>query len=294
MEYYDRATAARFGVASKKKFLHPGNSIAFVARHARSLFRPQVWQQVGSLLANARGLDNGDSFTALRHTNYNSTRITAKGDPSLVSVVMLDINPGVPPRPHANWTDGAISETVRCCSKYGDIQKGTHIIVQLFFKGMCNRGGKAGWPTDEAVGVILMSANGMMYTYNVPRGVCEQLAYRVMSRLLFVTTGTFPSGVLRVINYKPRPPFDDHLYALYLTSATAAESREQALKDRGGYAEIEAVDLSTCRPSARYCRHTRVVGNLRFLMLLCKPLCVEVDLMLDETNTLDTFRLTVK
>lgn len=279
-------------------YTQTGNSVAFVARNARSLFRPEVWFQVGSLLANAPGLDatNTDSFKALHYTNnYSTTRVVAEDRPSLVSVVMLDINPGFPPRPYTNWSDGAIDKTVQRCSKYGEIQKHTHIVVQIFFKGMFNKKRTGGClSTDEAVGVILMSAKGVVYTYNVPGGLYEQLAYRVVSRLLLVTTGTFPHGVVNVINYKPRHAFDDHLYALFLTSATATESRKQALKNNGTGIEIEAADLSTCRPSMRCCRPTRVIDNLRFLILLCKPLCAEVEknLMLDETNTLDTFRST--
>ncbi|KAJ1465001.1 hypothetical protein T484DRAFT_1757698 [Baffinella frigidus] len=282
-------------IATKKQYPLAGNSVAFVARHARSLFRSEVWHRVGSLLANEAGpnADNYDSFTALQYTNHNSTSVVADGCPSLVSVVMLEINPGIPPKPHTKWSAEAIDTTIQRCAKYGEIDKDTHIIVQLFFKGLMNKkGAGACWPVDEAVGVILMSAKGMLYTYNVPGGVPEQLAFRVVSRLLSITTGNLPCGAFRIINYRPRTSSDDNLYAIFLTSSTTTESRKQALKDAGTDIEVEAADLSTCRPSTRCCRPTRVIGNLRFLMLLCKPFCedVESDLLLDETNTLDTFR----
>jgi hypothetical protein len=277
----------------RKSYPQTGNSAAFVARHARSLFRPSVWQQVGSLLANAQNVHTHtnecfESFTALQYTNYNL--VNAATQDSLVSVVMVNVNIG-PSSRYTEWSDQGIDEIVQRGVKYGGIEKDTHIIVQLFFKGMLEQK----WPVDEAVAVVLMSAKGLAYTYNVPGGICEQLTRRIICRLLFVATGTFPSGVLRVINYKPRTPSDDNLYALFLTASTVTESRKQTFNDMQNGPEI-AVDISTCRPPTRCCRPTRVIGNLRFLMLLCSPICEQLgnDLMLDETNSLDAFRRVAK
>jgi hypothetical protein len=275
-------------------YSHTGNSAAFVARHARSLFRASVWQQVGSLLAaNAQNTNECfESFTALQYTNYNLVNAAPHDSAALVSVVMVNVNIGSPSRPYPNWSDQGIDDIIQRGVKYGEIKKDTHIIVQLFFKGMLERN----WPVDEAVAVVLMSAKGLAYTYNVPGGICEQLTRRIVYRLLFVTTASFPSGVLRVINYKPRTPSDDNLYALFLTASTATESRKQAFSDVQNGPDIGAVDISTCRPPTRCCRPTRVIGNLRFLMLLCNPVCEQVgnELMLDETNSLDAFRRVAK
>ncbi|KAJ1464158.1 hypothetical protein T484DRAFT_1758308 [Baffinella frigidus] len=302
---------------------HAIHQLAHICRHARWLFRPNVWISVGKLLAvndlNAgdRKLDDApktpedsgkiddlymhavvdvfDAYKALQNTNWCAVHIgnkifieatcisTVSAPPNPVCVVMMRIDVKYKPLAQSGWSDEFIDEIVQKSVRYGIVQKGTHLIIQIFFEGLCQT------PFfNKALGIIIIDDAGMGYCYNIPPGDCQHVAFRCVTRLLLLTTGTVPSILNNVVNYVGRTPYDDCLYAMFITATCATESANSKIK----YIRSPCSDLINCRPSARSARPTRIVSNMRFLMLLCQPMCGDVvgELLLDETNTLDTFR----
>jgi hypothetical protein len=187
------------------------------------------------------------------------------------------------PSPNIGWSDDFINGIVEKSVQYGVINRGTHVIIQIFFEGLCQT------PNfNRAISVIIIDDTSMGYCYNVPRGDCEHVAFRCVTRLLQSTIGCMPSIFNNVVNYNARDPYDDCLYAMFITAACSTETTNSKIKN----IKAPCSDLINCRPSARSARATRVVANMRFLMLLCQPMCGSIvdGLLLDERNTLDEFR----
>ena len=251
-----------------------------------------------------------DAVTALKHTNWNvvqqgkktireSCWISDVADAVIqcpVAVVMLYVDVSTPPPAAKGWTDAYITSVIKNGVIYGSIDASTHIVLQIHYKGLdthssatsSNNAPGLPPPMSEAIAVVIVDAAGMAYCYNMPGGDCEHVGFRCVSKLLQMTVAVTPSIILKVVNYRPRTPYDDNLYALYVTAACAADSSSNAVKNVGALRN----DLASCRPSARCARPTRIVANLRFLMLLCNKECSQwvSELLLDEKNTLDAFR----
>ena len=276
-------------------------------------------------------LNPADAVTALKHTNWNmverAKQVVRSGSSSSnstadnnnnnnhnnnnntatqccpIAVVMLSIDVSVPHVPKQAWSDLYAKSIISNGVIYGTIDTHTHIVVQVRYVGLLNSGVPAAFkksahgtppaPRDEAIAVLVLDGTGMAYSYNMPEGACEKIALRCVSHLLKITTATTPPPTLsRVVNYRPRSPYDDNMYALYITAACASEGVDNYA---GGAGPWRNNTLAIHSSSARCERPTRIISNLRFLMCLCKTECAPVvaDLLLDETNTFDEFKRTV-
>jgi hypothetical protein len=239
-------------------------------------------------------------------------------------IIMLKIDMSLDGSCPGDWTPDKISSIVRSGVMYGSVQKDTHIIVQFFITGLLHDEKSAcitpsllvDTPTskdkietskkvggvrtaeknsentrDAAVAVMIADRAGLVYCYNMPSGTCEKVSFRCMSTIMEASLQVSPSMTLGVIPYRPRSPYDDNLYAMYIACACVVESTKAATT--GGHCSKSL--LNSCRPSARSARATRVISNLRFLMFLCKPQCRDIvgDLLLDEINSLHAFQSSI-
>ena len=263
-------------------------------------------------------LNTADAVAALKHTNWNIVERakqavrggsissnTDDNDAKLccpIAVVMLSIDASAPHAPEQAWSDLYAKSIISNGVIYGTVDEDTHIVVQIRYVGLLNssvptalkKGAHPTPPTprDEAIAVIVLDGAGMAYSYNMPEAGCESIALRCVSYLLKMTTAAATPTLSKVVNYRPRNPYDDNLYALYITAVCAREEGMGAHVRGAGQQRRNNLTLS--RASARCERPTRIISNLRFLMCLCKKDCVHVvaDLLLDETNTFDEFKRT--
>ena len=288
------------------------HQIAHICRHARWIFRSHLWIEVNRLLKmkdeneehhgceqNARSVcvetNVKDAYTALQNTNWCAVHMTHGSFlnaphsstmaqvSSPVCVVMMRANVKYRPISDAEWSDNFIDDIVQNSVQYGTIESDTHVIVQIFFEGLCQTA-----YFDKALCVVVVDQAGIAYCYNMPRGACEHVAFLCITKLLQNTIGCAPSMFNNVVNYSPRTPYDDCLYTMFITAACCTETVKSKIRNCNN----SCSDLINCRPSARSARATRVVANMRFLMLLCRPTCASIvdDLLLDEINVLDEFR----
>ena len=199
--------------------------------------------------------------------------------------------------PRVDWSDDAITDIIENSTMYGKINPRTRVVVQIRFTGLlchgldtdtttngttytdgtatgtANVGSMKRATSDEAIAVVVSDQVGMAYSYNLPGNTIGSIASRCVSRLLWSSTGHQPSMIIHAVKYQPRCSYDGCLYALYITAGCAEEGI--------GRCECLRVD-----------RPTRVIANLRFLMLLKgnKGAGIAAGLLLDECNTLDSFR----
>jgi hypothetical protein len=298
------------------------HQLAYICRGVRWLFRECVWLEVAKLLAinddkacnmsktlaGSSAMSNHtclvgcmemnvvDAYRALQNTNWCAVHTahqvlvaatctsTPAKIPNPICVVMLRVNIACRPSAHIGWSNEFINDIVQKSVKYGTIHHNTHVIVQIFFDGLCQTP-----HVKKALCVIVIDSIGMGYCYNVPRGDCEHIAFRCVTRILQLATGCVPSILNSVVCYSPRTPYDDCLYAMYITAACSTEHTKSMIRN----IKTPCSDLISCRPSAKSARPTRIVANMRLLMLLCQPICTDIvdGLLLDEINILDEFRL---
>ena len=269
-------------------------------------------------------LKDGDGFAGLKRANWNMVSnskdsISAAGyiapnpdEFSPIAVVMIYIDVSVTELPLKEWSEQFIDDCVRNGCIYGKIGEKTHVVVQLFFTGIKSSSfytssisndtllGQDDRVSDvnDAVGVVIIDSLGTGYSYNIPTNHCQHLAFRSVSRLMDIAVGKPPTMVMKVVNHTRRSKYDDYLYAMFITSSCAAETTILGIQrlsppvvgNKGG--RKGQSDLEMCRPSSRVARPTRVIANLRFLMFLSTSTKTGVtdDLLLDERNTLDSFR----
>jgi hypothetical protein len=238
------------------------------------------------------------------------------------AVVMISIDLSLEEHEEKTFSDEFIEKCVRDGSIYGKIGIKTHIVVQIFFTGLrsslgssvpiCNTGVQGAIResgVNDAVGTIMIDSIGVGYVYNVPPNHCEGLAYRCVSRLMNVAIETKPAKFIKMIHYIPRSRHDDYMYTMFLTASCASESamcaimaymstsgsaiKREWFSPSVGYQEDRkrCTSLAMCRPSKAIARPSRVISNLRFLVfLLNQSNSVVDDLLLDERNSLDSFR----
>jgi hypothetical protein len=297
-----------------------GLDLWYISKHSRALFRKSVWSQVAGLLSrDDNGLNNvqkevgwlgvhaiqedSDATNALKRSNWNTVRSATEcviaasishrtTPPNPVAVVIIKIDASSKNVQPTGWSDKFVNDIVRRGSIYGNIDETTHVVVQILFKGV-KTSADSGGDGDDVVGVMIVDRMGVAYSYNIPDQACDQLAFRCVSHLLDVSMQSTLSTVVTVINYTPRSLYDNCMYAIFLTSACAAASTQAVIN--AASVSIGDSALSDCRPSGRSSRPTRVIANLRFLMLLTKPVSYKVvdGLLLDEKNTLDSFKRSV-
>lgn len=295
--------------------------LAYICINTRWLFRKSVWLASTTTVPNIETVvgsggcqypsgkdgsvqtDRARAFGVLKYSNWNivqdahSTVTTAlhalsfTAVPNPVCVVMLDIDMSEKPAVGA-WSDASIQQLIRNGTMYGTVGIHTHIIVQIFFKGIpygYSRGRSTS--THETVSTVIVDSAGVEYCYNLPEDDCEQVALRCVSTILQLATGVKPSSMYKVVPFQRRTYYEDCLYAIFITASCATASSLCAIK----HADDPDSGLFKCRPSSRCARPTRIIPNLRFLMFLCKPTSHSIveGLLLDEVNTLDAFRNTV-
>ena len=159
----------------------------------------------------------------------------------------------------------------------------------------------------DVVCVVMVDSAGIAYSYNIPSGHCQELVFRCVSRLMQVALKTTPSMMIQVVGYDARSIYDDYMYAIFLTSSCASETaaikilNHDSLSNASTFGRSYArplkkkedvCDLGVCKPSGSSARPTRVIANLRFLMLLTRPCSggIVEELLLDERNNFDVFR----
>ena len=308
-----------------------GLDLSYIARYSRTLFRKCTWLKVGALISSSRAnvnksheniLNDNDGLLALQRANWNlvsnatesitaATCISYNTDTfSPIAIVMISIDMSTEEQPVGPWSDNFIDTCVRKGSMYGKIGINTHVVVQFFFTNMKSKiqlktesdplslsmsDGSDDGVYDNggaALGIIMVDAVGMGYAYNIPETHCENLAFRCVSRLMDIAVKVKPSIINKVINYTPRSKYDDCMYAMFLTSACASETALCRIMDCSTVSGQAKSNLVSCRPSSRTARPTRVIANLRFLMLLTNPMSRGIieDLLLDEINVFDGFR----
>jgi hypothetical protein len=249
-----------------------------------------------------------------------------------VCVVMFHVDM-TPTTEHTRkgWSDTTIAEIVTKGVIYGAIKENTHIAVQIFFKGLRLGSGLLSDPSvstdladaketdymlDEAVAIVLVDKSAIAYCYNIPSDDYDKapigmtsVSQRLVARLLFVSTGQTMKQMVKMVGFKPRSPYDDNLYAMYITASCAFESTTRAFYASAAATAAAAAagqtcccnaidhyytDIGSCRPSQRRARPSRAISNLRFIMFMSSAKCCGLveGLLLDELNTLDAFRRT--
>jgi hypothetical protein len=268
---------------------------------ARTLFRKHVWMQVACIMTEkvgnrvVSGMRPTDLFKSLHMTNRNAVKLAATaaalnapgaahGCPLCVVVLSVDMA-------SHNGSADSINKIVQAAVWYGNILPGTHVVIQICFRGLLyDRVGMATEPAwaDEAVSLVVLDNVGMAGGYNIPPGSAGSVAYQCVARLLLHSLGQEPSMIVHTVKYQQRTLCDDYLYAMYITVACAEASSALPACSRNR----RDTDMNSCRMSSRYARPTRIISNLRFLMFLQVPGCAGVvsDLLLDEVNTLDSVR----
>jgi hypothetical protein len=258
--------------------------------NARSLFRTDVWRQVVTKMAgnsyNSYSQPREpDTFKALHKINRMMVSLspddfTTGFSEHPVSVVFLSVEL----KSHV-LSQKTIAGIVDSGMMYGEINQNSQIVIQILFKGLLTGNANTNrdcTAPDEAVALVIIKNDGMASGYNIPPGPASAVVYRCVSLLLLQTTGRQPSMIVNTVMYCPRTLCDDCLYAMYVTAACV-----EGLKFTD-FPESEQED----RMFRRHARPTRVIANLRFLMLLGGDHCKEVarELLLDEVNTLDSIR----
>jgi hypothetical protein len=234
-------------------------------------------------------LEDSDGFKSLQVSNWNLVSDTRESiglasSPLAIVMIEIDMSENV-----GGSSDFFINECLRKGSIYGTIDKMTHVVVQLFFTNIGAKSITARQSDDETtqcdkstelstVGTVMVDATGVSYSYNLPAS-CEQIAFECVSGLMEASVNSKPSIMLKMTSLCPRSRFDAYMYTLFLTSECASKTSF-------------GNSLVKCRPSKELARPTRVITNLRFLMLLSSPVAKNVvdDLLLDELNVLDVFR----
>jgi hypothetical protein len=257
--------------------------------HARSLFRTDVWRQVATKMAGKSGSNSQprepDTFKALHKINrmmvsFSPDDFTTGFSEHPVSVVFLSVDL----KSHV-LSQKTIAGIVDSGIMYGEIDQNSQIVIQILFRGLLTGNANTNrdcTALDEAVALIIIKNDGMASGYNIPPGSAGAVVYRCVTRLLLQTTGRQPSMIVNTVMYCPRTLCDDCLYAMYVTAACVEG--------------LKSIDFSESdeknHTSRRHARPTRVIANLRFLMLLRGDYCKEVacELLLDEVNTLDSIR----
>ena len=303
--------------------------IAFIIKNTRKLFRKSVWLEVAAMVTASTGNSSNvkprvvqdenekEGWDALKRTNwnlvqaaeeevFNSKPISVKTERTHpLAVVMLEIDLTIKDENYVFWEDSFVEDVVRHGRIYGRIEKKTHIIVQVKFTGLKSAEMHIPYSTDEdkdiaetgdqTICVMILDSDGLVFFYNVPGGAAEQLASRCATQLLQVATSRTTSTINIVTPNTQRSLYDDCLYAIFITSACAFETTRYAVNSNSTPSNIWRGVLSSCVPSSRNARPTRVVANMRFLMLLSSERCGDIakDLLLDERNTLDMFWKTV-
>jgi len=292
-----------------------GLDLSYIVRQSRTLFRKSTWFKVAALLSSSKTqaenvLDDSNGFRALKRANWNLVSNSKKAvwnaanisDPlddfSAFAVVMISIDATLEEHEKTIFSDEFIKKCVRDGSIYGKIGNKTHIVVQIFFTGIrssvpiCNTGveEEIRESVNEAVSTIMIDSIGIGFSYNLPTNHAEGLAYRCVSRLMDVAIETKPAKFIKMIPYTPRSKHNDYMFSLFLTSSCASESTMSVImgfqEDRKG-----STSLAMCRPSKAISRPSRVISNLRFLVFLSNQSnSVVDDLLLDERNSLDSFR----
>ena len=295
-----------------------GLDLSYVIRQSRTLFRKSIWLKVGAFLSSSKTqadniLDDSNGFRALKRCNWNLVSnskqsvwnaahiSTPVDDFSAFAVVMISIDATLEENEETTFSDDFIKKCVRDGSIYGKIGNKTHIVVQIFFTGIRSSLGSSvpicnteeairASGVNDAVTTIMIDSFGVGYVYNLPTNHCEGLAYRCVARLMDVAIETKPAKFIKMISYTPRSKHDDYMFSLFLTGSCASESTMSAIM---GYQDDRkrCTSLAICRPSKAIARPSRVISNLRFLVFLSNQSnSVVDDLLLDERNSLDSFR----
>lgn len=283
--------------------------------NARSLFRKDVWLQVACLIArdnydqleHGPGMRQSDALERMHHINWNVVEWARASADAVVArtpgsvphralcIVVLSIDmasAGSNGRtPRIDWSTDDISKILETSVTYGEIGSTTNVVVQICFKGLLCHGVDSSTMdesvVDEAVAVVVLDQAGMPSAYNIPSKSAGSVAYSCVALLMLRSTGREPSMILHAVEYTARTPSDDYLYASYITLACAEAICIHAFGD----AHTPFTDLYTCRVSVRSAKPSRIVANMRFLMLLQEKHCAVIvrDLLLDEHNALYSF-----
>ena len=275
------------------------HDLSHVARYSRILFKKKTWLKVGALISSCQSnsvkskvFDHSDALGGLKRANWNMvshTRESIGMATSPLAIVMIQID-------MSEKTDGFstvfVDECLRKGSIYGTIEEKTHVVVQLFFTNIDAKSTTSRecdtetTDQDEAtelstVCTVMVDSTGVSYSYNLPVE-CEQIAFECVGRLMRASVNSRPSIMLKMTSFSKRSRYDDLVYAMFLASVCASET---SLGSK----------LVDCRPSKEVARPTRVITNLKFLMILSSPVARNVvdDLLLDELNILDVFRRVV-
>jgi hypothetical protein len=262
-------------------------------------------------LEHGPGMRQSDSLEMMHHINWNvvecaqssAAAVAARTPGSTLGispkfdmcVVVLSIDLAVAgscngPTPQVDWSTDDISRILDTSVTYGNIGPTTHVVVQICFKGLlchCIDSTTDESAVDEAVAVVVLDQAGMPSAHNIPSKSAGSVAYRCVAELMLRSTGREPSMILHAVEYTARAPSDNYLYASYITLACAEANCVHAIGD----AHTPFTDLYTCRVSAKSAKPSRIIANMRFLMLLQEKKCAMIirDLLLDEHNTLYSF-----
>ena len=275
------------------------HDLSYVARYSRLLFKKKTWLKVGALISscqskseNSKVFDHSDALGGLKRANWNmvsNTRdsIGVSTSPLAIVILQIDMSGHV-----GGFSTVFIDECLRKGSIYGSIEEKTHVVVQLFFTNIGTELIKVRScdteTTDQCeatelstVGTVMVDSTGVSYSYNLPVE-CEQIAFECVGRLMVASVNSKPSIMLKMTSFDKRSRYDDYVYAMFLASVCAYQTSLRC-------------KLVDCRPSKEVARPSRVITNLRFLMLLSSPVARNVvdDLLLDELNVLDVFRRVV-
>ena len=269
-----------------------------IVKNSRVLFTKSTWLKVGALISscNRDSVCDKDGLMALKRTNWNLVTNTRQPSgvaaPVPISIVMITIDMSKRSKLVDEWSDKFIDTCVQEGSIYGSIKFDTHVVIQLFFT---NIGADYDVPLGglSAVGCVVVSGSGVCYSYNLPTGDCEKIAFRCVTHLMNSSINSKPSIMLRMTDHFKRSTYEDCLYMMFITASCASGTSTGAIVK---YASKRSTTcLVKCIPGKEDARPTRIISNMRFLMFISSPLAKDVvsDLLLDEINVLDMFRRVV-
>lgn len=255
--------------------------------YTRSLFRKAVWMQVAKNMSDTSlylsDKENWEraTFNALRKANSNVVKLSANqvelGEQRRypLCVVLLFVHLTSPV-----LSNKTITRIVDSAEIYGDIDNWSRIVIQIVYKGLLKYNTDS-TEFDEAVSLVVVDNFGSASGYNIPGGCASAVAYRCVA-LLLQKTGCQPSMIVNHVLFHPRILCDNYLYAMYVTAACVQVPKSAYCMDSQKESHV----------SWRYARPTRIIANLRFLILLraCDSKEIVCDLLLDEVNTLDSVR----